>query len=318
MADYQSRGTDELIDLLLSGGDRVEFDLIEAVVARGAEALPRLRKLLLDEELWYEGQGDRFWAEFHVVTVLGMIADAAALPDLLTMLPHSYFAGQEWVSNWWGEHLSGFGPAAIDPLRGFIADTRGLWRDNPDYSDARIDAARALAVIAHEHPAERERVLGLLQSLFDDPAEDDSGLLTATAWQMLYLDHQRAGRAIDSAARRGAIDRREAPTQRDLSRRPAQREIDRNFRRDLAAFYTPQAIARRQRIWQSRDITAELERLNLDDPFIPVVSPVPVPLELSYPAAPAPTPAAAAKVGRNDPCHCGSGKKFKKCCGTAN
>jgi SEC-C motif domain protein len=21
------------------------------------------------------------------------------------------------------------------------------------------------------------------------------------------------------------------------------------------------------------------------------------------------------KVGRNDPCHCGSGKKFKKCCG---
>ena len=22
------------------------------------------------------------------------------------------------------------------------------------------------------------------------------------------------------------------------------------------------------------------------------------------------------KVGRNDPCHCGSGKKYKKCCGT--
>lgn len=25
----------------------------------------------------------------------------------------------------------------------------------------------------------------------------------------------------------------------------------------------------------------------------------------------------APKVGRNDPCHCGSGKKFKKCCGKA-
>jgi uncharacterized protein YecA (UPF0149 family) len=24
-----------------------------------------------------------------------------------------------------------------------------------------------------------------------------------------------------------------------------------------------------------------------------------------------------AKVGRNDPCSCGSGKKFKKCCGKA-
>ncbi|WP_211365126.1 SEC-C metal-binding domain-containing protein [Rhodovulum strictum] len=26
-------------------------------------------------------------------------------------------------------------------------------------------------------------------------------------------------------------------------------------------------------------------------------------------------PARRAKVGRNDPCPCGSGRKFKKCCG---
>jgi uncharacterized protein YecA (UPF0149 family) len=25
----------------------------------------------------------------------------------------------------------------------------------------------------------------------------------------------------------------------------------------------------------------------------------------------------APKIGRNDPCHCGSGKKYKKCCGAA-
>ena len=35
-------------------------------------------------------------------------------------------------------------------------------------------------------------------------------------------------------------------------------------------------------------------------------------LDLS-PARPA--PAAGAAVGRNDPCPCGSGKKYKKCCG---
>jgi SEC-C motif-containing protein len=29
----------------------------------------------------------------------------------------------------------------------------------------------------------------------------------------------------------------------------------------------------------------------------------------------APIVRAAPKVGRNDPCSCGSGKKFKKCCG---
>ncbi|MBR2938604.1 MAG: SEC-C domain-containing protein [Kiritimatiellae bacterium] len=31
--------------------------------------------------------------------------------------------------------------------------------------------------------------------------------------------------------------------------------------------------------------------------------------------APAPVRRASAAVGRNDPCPCGSGKKYKKCCG---
>ena len=29
------------------------------------------------------------------------------------------------------------------------------------------------------------------------------------------------------------------------------------------------------------------------------------------------TPKSAPKIGRNDPCPCGSGKKYKKCCGKA-
>jgi uncharacterized protein YecA (UPF0149 family) len=32
-------------------------------------------------------------------------------------------------------------------------------------------------------------------------------------------------------------------------------------------------------------------------------------------AAPPPVPLRSTKVGRNQPCPCGSGKKFKRCCG---
>jgi uncharacterized protein YecA (UPF0149 family) len=40
------------------------------------------------------------------------------------------------------------------------------------------------------------------------------------------------------------------------------------------------------------------------------------PKELSELSKPKPTKVAVgAKIGRNDPCHCGSGKKYKKCCG---
>ena len=41
----------------------------------------------------------------------------------------------------------------------------------------------------------------------------------------------------------------------------------------------------------------------------PVSSPAPAA------AATAPQPEKQKKVGRNDPCPCGSGKKYKKCCG---
>ncbi|MPM47121.1 Protein translocase subunit SecA [bioreactor metagenome] len=38
----------------------------------------------------------------------------------------------------------------------------------------------------------------------------------------------------------------------------------------------------------------------------------------SEPVKKKPAKAAAGKVGRNDPCPCGSGKKYKKCCGAGN
>jgi uncharacterized protein YecA (UPF0149 family) len=43
---------------------------------------------------------------------------------------------------------------------------------------------------------------------------------------------------------------------------------------------------------------------------------VPVSSMFSLPAPATPIRHAEPKIGRNDPCPCGSGKKFKKCCGT--
>ena len=47
----------------------------------------------------------------------------------------------------------------------------------------------------------------------------------------------------------------------------------------------------------------------VDGEFIEEEKPV------AAPPSPAPDKAQSGKVGRNDPCPCGSGKKFKKCCG---
>ena len=62
------------------------------------------------------------------------------------------------------------------------------------------------------------------------------------------------------------------------------------------AFYTPEAIAERQLRWAEEDL-AELNRYG-EEPGETYVREGP-------------------KIGRNDPCPCGSGRKYKKCCGRA-
>lgn len=57
--------------------------------------------------------------------------------------------------------------------------------------------------------------------------------------------------------------------------------------------------------WTSHDISRKQEK--------PLLSPLPAPFELSGEERPAVK--GAIKIGRNDPCPCGSGKKYKKCCG---
>ncbi len=67
-------------------------------------------------------------------------------------------------------------------------------------------------------------------------------------------------------------------------------------------FYEPQAIAARQERWARKD-QEEREKEdawkkageNFEDVTDPYIRPEP-------------------KIGRNDPCPCGSGKKYKKCC----
>lgn len=81
-------------------------------------------------------------------------------------------------------------------------------------------------------------------------------------------------------------------------------EIDAQMRKIMLRYLA--ALANTTRQWVLKGYTPDelfgREKARLD-PFPEIISPVQAP--------PAPTK----KIGRNDPCPCGSGKKYKKCCG---
>jgi len=90
---------------------------------------------------------------------------------------------------------------------------------------------------------------------------------------------------------------------------------------DILEFYSPEAIAERQARWKKEaEEEAEWARRNEAKASASKSFSPPPPVE----TAKVPDEHSqeegggfvrAEKIGRNDPCPCGSGKKYKKCCG---
>ena len=328
MSDYRSLTTPALIDLLFTEEDRVTTAHLDEIVRRGDEPLPRLREILLNDDYWYEGQGGDFWIELHVVSLLARRGDPEMIPALVSRVLVACFADYDWLLDRWADLFSLFGEPAIEPLIALVNEHRGGHRDGSDYTEARLQAVRALTFIGHYHPATRGRVLDFLHALLVDPTEDDAELITSIIDCPLMLNRERSHEAVRAAYRRGVVDIGRAGALRELLQTATPGRIRRFFERPLLDFHTPEAIAFRQQIWNSPDPHARLEELEETGrhwigsaPFPPPLAhfyPVPR-LSPDYPRQPQPssatTPSAwAARVGRNDTCPCGSGRKFKKCC----
>ena len=305
MFDYTRFTTAELIALLFKEEDRVERKLIDALVNRN-DAAPRLREILKNEDYWYEGRDGDYWIGVHAIAILSAMRDEAALPDLIEMVPHLYFANHDWGIEMLPAALARFGGRAVEPFIEWIRASRGAYRDNPDFSHCRHDFSAALTMIAREHSGERGRIADFICGIFADPEEDDGVFLSYSAAHPIVLDRERGTKVVRAAFDRGLV--RESIVGkfgsfiRSLDRPDS--EVVRELKTDLFEFYHPQAIRDRQR--QKAEAKEEVLYCGPGAGAAPA----------GYSASPAGTVVREEKIGRNDPCPCGSGKKYKKCCGS--
>jgi hypothetical protein len=349
MTQYQAQTTAELIALLFQEQDRVTVEHIQELVAR-PDATTRLIEILGNEEYWYEGRNGEWWITMHAITILALKKDLEGLPILLNSLFHSWAVMNDWVGGILPSALAQFGEQAVPPLIEYILTSRDKFLDDDNWSYARSDAAKALTIIALEHPVVREMVLGFLCALFNDATEEDQLFLSFAVDCPIKLDPQRGLAAVRNAYAREMIEESIQGTYQDIADDVAKKgsTFGETFEGDLLAFYQPEEIQRRQRRWKNeRD--AEAKRLvagpgaqvqgaeddlmrgwDYDDDFEDELEEEEDEFDYEAPAlngAPSVVPAGyrqtgegnlikTADVGRNDPCPCGSGKKYKKCCGS--
>ena len=326
MFNYAEMATSELIELLFQEEDRVTLEHIQEIAKRGDEAKPRLLEILENQDYWYEGQLGEYWIELHVLIILSLMRDPSLIKPVLDTVLDSYFAEQRWVIERWPELMAHFGKAAVDPLMGFIGEYRDGYRDNPDFALARAQMAKALTLIALDEESVRPKVQDFLCNLFADQEERDRIFLAQAVLCPIALDRKLGLEAVRKAFHRKVITQSAYGQYNDVVRFVSDRRYDLRdeIGDDLFDFYLPEAIAIRQQRWESVD-TIQFHEEEYHRSFMGP-APFPLPFERLYPKEEVSVPKGYVeseagnivrqeKVGRNDPCICGSGKKYKKCCG---
>jgi len=297
-----------LFDNLAEHGDRVPRNLIDECARRGDAMLDTLESYLAS---YRDQEGDvefeAWWLPLHAVMILGLIPGERAGQLLLSYLRTIAAAKEMDIQNW----LAGFWPAlmrnkpdtVIDTVRSACFDKQLDWyprinlievvlaaaqSKSEAFLEQALDWAAQIAADESEHWTLR---LLVAQYLINLPRERHRPLLKKLADRQPFIGRHFDRESIESSYMQN-IDE------------PEWERFSNPWR-----FYDPEAIEQRQRRWleEALEEFEDEEELLGDNsvyPFLPD----------NEEGASQPWQRQSPKIGRNDPCPCGSGKKYKKCC----
>ena len=166
----------------------------------------------------------------------------------------------------------------------------------------RVNAAEPVIAAAQEHGGQAlDEALGWAAKLAAD--EQEEWMLRLCLGNTLLDFPREAYRPLleDLAERQVGLGRHFTREEVHRAYAAARDRPEWHHFKDPWVFYSPEAIARRQQRWAEEDALAEKSDAGEEDVFEEAESEMPY-----FRGEP--------KIGRNDPCPCGSGKKYKKCC----
>jgi hypothetical protein len=270
---------------------------VEAAVARREEIIPGLLRVLedtVDRAAQLDAEGD-YVAHLYAMFLLAQFRETRAYPLVVRFasLP-GYLADSlcgDFITEDLGRVLASVCGGELEGIKSVV--------ENEDANEwARGAALSSLVTLVAAGQTSRDEVVSYFASLF-------RGRL-ARKWSHVW--DALVSRSCDLYPAE-LLDDIERAYEEDLVD-PSYVNLD-DVKRDLA-MGKDQALARLADNLHNRlvdDTVAEMGWWNCFQPSAPA-KPKPAPSWV-----PAPIRNAKPKTGRNEPCPCGSGKKYKKCCG---
>jgi SEC-C motif len=292
---------DDLIDALFDLEDAVPRSIIDECVQRG-DAMEQALIGLLDDEPGRDDFDPFFteWPRLHAIMILGLFTSEAAGRAMVSALQAAADEQDDFLNDW----LAGYWPALLrnKPVA-VVAELREVADDSATNEYLRLVAVEvSLYTAQSQGSATLDQCLNWIAAFAANEQETPEFRLMM-ACHLLEFPRNNYRRVVESLAGRECvlgIMFAEADVERAFDEMKDDPEWNRFA--DPWNFYSAEAIAERLKRWNE-----ELSDERLVDDEVPWDDAFELP-----PTHVRPEP----KIGRNDPCPCGSGKKFKKCCAT--
>lgn len=266
--------TEPLIMEMISLGLEVPPELAQEITSR-EDAISYLRDILQNGKYWYHGGPGDAWTPYHIIHILPLIKTKDALELLLDTMRDERDALGEWITESTPTLLAAFGECAIERLKEYVLD---------DALDLYIrgSVATALNVIAHQHPDREGDIKAFLSRLLEDTKDPTFAAFLID--ELLSFKDQNLLPQVRKAFEDGRIDT-EVISRYDVDwvfNLPEEEQSYSKFMKSPLEHFSRERISYLKKI--------------------------------SYSEKKTPKKNTKTKTGRNDPCPCGSGKKYKKCC----
>ncbi len=292
----------ELIDIMITHEDRVPRNVIDECARRGESMLDALTPIAQpDNENDSPGY---WWLRLHAVMILGLMPGEAA-GHLLVAFIHGLNQGekdedlQDWLSGYWPALLRNTPPEVTALLHDLCSDKKMDWYLRTNITEAVLSGAHQQGGTILE-----EALDWAAQFTVDE--EEDWNYRFSTANNLLSYPRERHHGLIMKLSSRehGLAAFFDEENVNQAYARGTDIPIPDGFS-DPWKFYDQKEIEQRQRRWQEESLEWENSNDSLDDVLFP---------DNGRHDFQEPYQRETPKTGRNEPCPCGSGKKYKKCC----
>jgi len=301
----------ELIELIIEHADRTPRNVIDECAQRGEQILPVLAPFAQANDLLENETPGHWWLRFHMVMILGLIPGETAglllVEFIRGMCREEDENHQDWLAGYWPALMRNKPPSVIALVRDISVDKEIDW-----YMRTNMMAAVLNDAYQQGGPT-LEGVLDWAAGFITNEAEDwDFRCSTANDLLNYPRDHHRPLVEALTSEKHGLAA---FFSEKDINQAYARGTDgpDSDTFSDPWKFYNSEEIEKRQQRWQEEDRLQQEYWLEESDSDRDDVDDSPK-TDFNDASVHEPFQREMPKVGRNEPCPCGSGKKYKKCC----